>query len=95
MVELNPCSRVSSDKGLETMGMVTISIASSVSSAVAKYKDVFDHGPSLEAYKFMSQEDLDQTALAAVKAGLPVEDWKNRHKIPTGTLLDKAYGLAP
>ena len=77
------------------MGMVTISRESSVSSAVAKYKDTFNHGPSLEAYKFMSQADLDQMALAAIEVGLPVEDWKNRHKIPTGTLLDQAYGLTP
>ena len=72
------------------MGRVTISVASCVSSAVANYKDTFAHGPSLEAYKVMSQEDLDQIDIAAVKEALPVEDWKNRHKIPTGTLLDKA-----
>lgn len=75
------------------MGMVTISIESSVSSAVAKYKDAFDDGPSLEADKFMSQDDLDQMGLAAIEVGMPVEDWKNRHKISTGTLLDQAYGL--
>jgi len=77
------------------MGLVTISAGSYVSPAVAKHKDTFDHGPSLEAYKFKSQLDLDQLALAAIEVGLPVEDWKNRHKIPTGTLLDQAYGLTP
>ena len=48
----------------------------------------------MEAYKFMSAEDLDKKALNAVSTGKPVEDWKNRHKTPTGTILDQAYGIA-
>ena len=48
----------------------------------------------MEAYKFMSAEDLDKKALNAVAIGKPVEDWKNRHKTPTGTILDQAYGMS-
>jgi len=41
----------------------------------------------------MSSEDLDEKALNAVSIGKPVEDWKNRHKTPTATILDHAYGI--
>ena len=75
------------------MGDVTISLKSNHSAAIEKYRQTFDHGPSLEAYKFMSTEDLDKKALDAVSMGKPVEDWKNRHKTPTGTILDQAYGI--
>ena len=75
------------------MGDVAISLKSNQSAAIEKYRQTFDHGPSMEAYKFMSAEDLDKKALDAVSIGKPVEDWKNRHKTPTGTILDQAYGM--
>jgi hypothetical protein len=75
------------------MGRVTISAEGNDSLSVTKYKRAFGHGPSMEAYKFMSPEELDQKALNAVKIGEPIGDWKNRHKTPTGTILDKAYGI--
>ena len=75
------------------MGNVTISLEDKHSDAIKKYRQTFDHGPSMEAYKFMSAEDLDKKALNAVAIGKPVEDWKNRHKTATGTILDVAYGL--
>ena len=76
------------------MGNVTISLEDNHSDAIKKYRQTFDHGPSMEAYKFMSAEDLDKKALNAVSIGKAVEDWKNRHKTPTGTILDQAYGIA-
>ena len=75
------------------MGNVTISLEDKHSDAITKYRQTFDHGPSMEAYKFMSAEDLDKKALNAVSIGKPVEDWKNRHKTTTGTILDQAYGI--
>ena len=75
------------------MGNVTISSEDKHSDAITKYRQAFDHGPSMEAYKFMSAEDLDKKALNAVSLGKPVEGWKNRHKTPTGTILDQAYGI--
>ncbi|MDA8868525.1 hypothetical protein N9H91_01775 [Pseudomonadales bacterium] len=76
------------------MGNVTISLEDNHSVAIKKYRQTFDHGPSIEAYKFMSAEDLDKKALNAVVIGKPVEDWKNRHRTPTGTILDQAYGVS-
>jgi len=75
------------------MGNVTISSEDKHSDAITKYRQAFDHGPSMEAYKFMSAEDLDKKALNTVAIGTPVEDRKIRHKIPTGTILDQAYGM--
>ena len=76
------------------MGDVTISLKSNHSAAIEKYRQTFDHGPSMEAYKFMSAEDLDKKALNTVAIGTPVEDRKIRHKTPTGTILDQAYGMS-
>jgi len=67
------------------MSNVTISLEDKHSDAITKYREAFNHGPSMEACKFMSAEDLDKKALHAVAIGKPVEDWKNRHKTPTGT----------
>ena len=75
------------------MGNVTISFEDNHSDAIKKYRQTFHHGPSLEAFKIMPAEDLDNKALNAVSIGKPVEDWKIRHKTPTGTILDQAYGI--
>jgi len=64
------------------------------STAIEKYTQTFDHGPSMEAYKFMSAEDSDEKAINTISIGKPVEDWKNCHKTPTGTILDPAYGIS-
>ncbi len=64
-----------------------------LSPALRQYKELFGHLPSMESLKFLTQDELEAKAFAAVKAGKPVESWKNRGSIKMGTNLDGFYDL--
>lgn len=75
------------------MVKITIPLKRNESPAVEKYRQTFGHGPAIEAYKFLTQDEVDQIAVDAVQAGKPYRQWKDRPKTKTGTHLDGAYGL--
>ena len=60
--------------------------------AVTKYRETFGHGPAIEAYKFLSQEEVDKIAEESVSEGKPYAQWRDRRKTETGTHLDGLYG---
>ena len=75
------------------MVKITIPLKRNESPAVEKYRQTFGHGPAIEAYKFLTQDEVDQIAVDAVQACKPYQQWKDRPKTKTGTHLDGAYGL--
>ena len=75
------------------MVKITIPLKRNESPAVEKYRQTFGHGPAIEAYKFLTQDEVDQIAVDAVQAGKPYQQWKDRPKTKTGTHLDGLYGL--
>ncbi|HBW84617.1 MAG TPA: hypothetical protein DEF79_11320 [Gammaproteobacteria bacterium] len=48
--------------------------------------------PAIEAYKFLSAQEIDLIANDAVQAGKPYQQWRDRRKTRTGTHLDGAHG---
>ena len=62
-----------------------------LSPALQQYKELFGHLPAVESLKFLSTDDLEAKALAAVEEGQPVESWKKRGSIKMGTNLDGFY----
>ena len=58
---------------------------------VQKYRDKFGHLPSIEAFKFLTSEQLDEVARTALEEDEPVAEWRDRPKLKTGTVLDKLY----
>ena len=75
------------------MVKITIPLKRNESPAVARYRQTFGHGPAIEAYKFLTQDEVDQIAVDAVQAGKPYQQWKDRPKTKTGTHLDGLYEL--
>ena len=75
------------------MVKITIPLTRNESPAVQRYREKFGHGPAIEAYKFLTQDEVDQIAVDAVQAGKPYQRWKDRPKTKTGTHLDGLYGL--
>ena len=61
------------------------------SPKVQEYIDLFGHRPAMEAYKFLSRDELDAKAAEAIERGEPVPFWRDRYKIKTGSLLDDLY----
>ena len=74
------------------MVQVTISLERNESPAVEKYRQTFGHGPAIEAYKFLSAQEINLIANEAVHAGKPYQPWRDRRKTRTGTHLDGFYG---
>ena len=58
---------------------------------VAQYLDRFGHLPSVEAFKFLSNEKLNALTEEALESGEPVEEWKNRKNVRYGTSEDDFY----
>ena len=75
------------------MVKITIPLTRNESPAVQRYREKFGHGPAIEAYKFLTQDEVDQIAVDAVQAGKPYQQWRDRPKTKTGTHLDGLYGL--
>ena len=75
------------------MVKITIPLKRNESPAVEKYRQIFGHGPAIEAYKFLTQVEIDQIAQQALHAGKPHQLWRDRRKTRTGTHLDGLYGL--
>ena len=75
------------------MVKITIPLERNESPAVEKYRQKFGHGPAIEAYKFLSAQEIDLIANDAVQASKPYQQWKDRRKTKTGTRLDGMYGL--
>ena len=61
------------------------------SPKVQEYIDLFRHRPAMEAYKFLSRDELEAKAAEAIERGEPVPFWRDRHKIKTGSVLDDLY----
>ena len=76
------------------MVKITIPLKRNESPAVEKYRQIFGHGPAIEAYKFLTQDEIDQIAEQAVDQGKPYQPWRDRRKTKTGTHLDGVYGLS-
>ena len=75
------------------MVKITIPLTRNESPAVQRYREKFGHGPAIEAYKFLSAEEVDRIANEALEAGKPNQQWRDRPKTKTGTHLDGLYGL--
>ena len=75
------------------MVKITIPLKRNESTAVEEYRQKFGHGPAIEAYKFLSAQEIDLIANDAVQAGKPYQQWRDRRKTRTGTHLDGAHGL--
>ena len=75
------------------MVKITIPLTRNESPAVQRYRGKFGHGPAIEAYKFLSAEEIDRIANEALEAGKPYQHWRDRPKTKTGTHLDGPYGL--
>ena len=58
---------------------------------VRAYIDKFGHGPAVEAYKFLTIEEIEAEAAGAIERGEPIVSWRDRHKIKTGSTLDGWY----
>jgi len=76
------------------MVKITIPLERNESPAVEKYRQTFGHGPAIEAYKFLSQAEVDKIAADAVSGGKAYPQWRDRRKTKTGTNLDGVYGLS-
>ena len=75
------------------MVKITIPLTRNESPAVQRYREKFGHGPAIEAYKFLSAEEIDRIANKALQAGEPYRQWRDRPNTKTGTHLDGLYGL--
>ena len=75
------------------MVKITIPLTRNESLAVQRYREKFGHGPAIEAYKFLSAEEIDRIANEALQAGEPYQQWRDRPKTKTGTHLDGLHGL--
>ena len=75
------------------MVKITIPLTRNESPAVQRYREKFGHGPAIEAYKFLSAEEVDRLANEALEAGKPNQQWRDRPKTKTGTHQDGLYGL--
>ena len=62
-----------------------------LSEALKKYETKFGHRPSVEAYKFSTDQEINHLASKALLDGQPVEDWESRPLRKTGTILDALY----
>ncbi len=75
------------------MVKITIPLKRNESPAVEEYRQKFGHGPAIEAYKFLTQDEIEQIVQQALHAGKPHQPWRDRRKTRTGTHLDGVYGL--
>ena len=75
------------------MVKITIPLTRNESPAVQRYREKFGHGPAIEAYKFLSAEEIDRIANEALQVGKPYQQWRDRPKTKTGTNLDGVYRL--
>ena len=64
-----------------------------LSPNVQKYVDHFGHLPSMESFKFLTPQQMDDIAAKAIEEGQPIPEWRDRASIKTGTILDKLYGM--
>ena len=62
-------------------------------TAVQAYAEKFGHLPAIEAYKFLSMEELEDQAARAIEKGEPIADWRDRSRSRTGSSLDGFYGF--
>ena len=62
-----------------------------LSETLKKYEEKFGHRPSAEAYKFSTDQEINDLASKALLDNQPVEDWESRPFIKTGTILDALY----
>ena len=60
---------------------------------VQKYVDHFGHLPSMEAFKFLTPQQMDDIAAKALEEGQPIPEWRDRATMKTDTILDKLYGM--
>ena len=74
------------------MMKINVPLKRNESPAVEMYRQTFGHGPAIESYKFLSQEEVDKIAEEAVSEGKPYAQWRDRRKTETGTHLDGLYG---
>jgi hypothetical protein len=66
---------------------------SSHKTAVKAYAEKFGHFPAVEAYKFLSMEELEDQAERAIEKGEPIAYWRDRSRSRTGSSLDGFYGF--
>ena len=62
---------------------------------VQKYVDRFGHLPSMESFKFLTPQQMDDIAAKALEEGQPIPEWRDRATMKTDTILDKLYGMDP
>ena len=74
------------------MMKINVQLQRNESAAVTLYRETFGHGPAIEAYKFLSQQEVDKIAEEAVSTGKPCAQWRDRRKTETVTHLDGLYG---
>lgn len=67
---------------------------SSHNTAVKAYAEKFGHFPAVEAYKFLSMEELEDQAERAIEKGEPIAYWRDRSQSRTGSSLDGFYGFS-
>jgi hypothetical protein len=62
-----------------------------LSPKVQEYRDTFGLLPSAEAMKWRKTSEVEAMATEALQEGEPIEQWKNRPNIKTGTVTDGWY----
>jgi hypothetical protein len=62
-------------------------------TAVQAYAEKYGHLPAVEAYKFLSAEEIEEQAARAIQKGEPIADWRDRSRFRTGSSLDGWYGF--
>ena len=62
-----------------------------LSPKVQEYRDTFGLLTSAEAMKWRKTSELEAMAAEALQQGEPIEQWKNRPHIKTGTVTDGWY----
>jgi hypothetical protein len=71
--------------------MKTKLLIEELSPTLQEYKLTFGHEPSIEAEKYLTQEELDSLAREALDKGSPIPEWRDRFKTKTGSTLDLLY----
>lgn len=61
-------------------------------TAVKAYAEKFGHLPAVEEYKFLSVGEIEEKAARAIAEGEPIQEWRERSQLSTGSSLDAWYG---
>ncbi|NCF32528.1 MAG: hypothetical protein GWP50_03035 [Proteobacteria bacterium] len=61
--------------------------------AVQAYAEKYGHLPSVEAFKFLSTDELEEQTARAIAEREPIADWRYRSRLRTGSSLDGWYGF--